>query len=316
MPGKFSIGVDLGGTKVLAGVIAPENGKVLSVAKKKTGNAEDGDSLTRKIALLVEEALQAASLPRSAIKGLGVGVAGMVDRLNGTVIQGVNLGLKEFPLARKLTHAIGVPCKLGNDVEAATLGELRFGAGQNCSDFLCVFVGTGIGSGVVVNGKILSGASGTAGEIGHTIYQPNGRPCNCGLHGCLEMYASRLAIARQVATDIALGVNSTVKDKLEPGKGILRSKAIATAVQEGDHLVTRCVMEAASCLGVTLGSAITYINPKKIILGGGLIQACDFYFRHAVDAARRNGLPTAVKKVEIIKSGLGDYAGIIGASLL
>src|SRR5262249_9082511 len=150
----------------------------------------------------------------------------------------------------------GVPAKLGNDVEVATLGELRFGAGKGCDHFVCIFVGTGIGSGVVVDGKILKGASGTAGEIGHTVLYPFGRPCGCGAFGCLEAYASRGAIARLLASEVARGIETSVKDKIDPTKGILRSKAISQALENGDPLVTRAVTDAARFMGLGLASVI------------------------------------------------------------
>lgn len=316
MPEKYAVGIDFGGTKVLAGVVEMSSGRLISTSKKKTRNPNDQNDVNKRLTTVVDDALAIAGLQPRDIVGIGIGAAGMVNREKGILLNAVNIGLAEVPLTEPLSQAYGVPAKLGNDVEVATLGELKFGAGKGCDNFVCIFVGTGIGSGIVVDGKILRGGSGTAGEIGHTVLYPFGRQCGCGAYGCLEAYASRSAIAKFVANEVERGHESVVQDKIDHTKGILRSKAISQALDMGDPLVTRAVTEAGQSMGLGLASLINFFNPKRIILGGGLVEASEMYFNIAVEEAHLRCLAIARKKLDIVKAGLGDHSGIVGAAML
>ena len=313
---KYAVGIDFGGTKILAGVIELSSGRLIGTGKKKTRQPNDVTDVSKRLIAVVDEALAEANIPQKDLAGIGIGAAGMVNRERGVLLNAVNLGLTEVPMTEPLSQHYGVPAKIANDVEAATLGELRFGAGKGCDHFICIFVGTGIGSGIVIDGKILRGASGTAGEIGHTVLLPFGKQCGCGAYGCLEAYASRTAIAKMLVNEINRGAVSVISDKIDLTKGILRSKAISNALEVGDELVTRTVHEAAQFLGIGLATVINLLNPKRIILGGGLIEASDDYLKIASAEAEARALKMAVKKTEIVKAALGDFAGIIGASQL
>lgn len=312
----YAVGIDFGGTKIIAGVVELSTGKLVGSAKKKTRQAGETLDITKRLALVVEEAITASGINRKQLTGIGIGAAGMVDRANGVLLNAVNLGLTELPLTAPLEQDFGVPAKLGNDVEVATLGEMHFGAGKGCDHFVCVFVGTGIGSGIVVNGQLLRGASGTAGEVGHTVLYPLGRTCGCGANGCLEAYASRTAVAKFVASEVARGQASQVADKIDHTKGILRSKVLSQAMEAGDPLVIRAITDAARHLGVGLATIVNFFNPQRIILGGGLVEASQSYYEIAAQEAIARSLPIAIKNTEIVKSGLGDFAGIIGAAKL
>jgi glucokinase len=316
MAEKYAVGVDFGGTKVLAGVVELSSGKLVGTSKKKTRNPNDTADVTKRLINVIDDAMADAKVPLKEIAGIGIGAAGMVNREKGVLLSAVNLGLNEVPLTEPLSQYYGVPAKLGNDVEVATLGELRFGAGKGCDHFVCIFVGTGIGGGVVVDGKILRGATGTAGEIGHTVLYPYGRPCGCGAFGCLEAYASRGAVARLILSEVQRGNETSVKDKLDPSKGILRSKAITQALETGDPLVTRAVTDAARYMGHGLATVINFFNPKRIILGGGLIEASEMYYKIACDEANLRCLAIARKKLDIVRAALGDNSGIVGAATL
>lgn len=316
MGDRLAVGIDFGGTKILAGVVNLDTGKLVGTGKKKTRQPNEQDDLIKRITSVVDESLQESGVDPKKLVGIGIGAAGMVNRSKGILLNAVNLGLQEVPLAQPLADHYRVPARLGNDVEVATLGERTFGAGRNCDDFVCIFVGTGIGSGIVIGGKQYRGATGTAGEVGHIPIEPNGRACGCGAMGCLEAYASRTAIAKQIVADISRGMDSMVKDKIDPTKGILRSKALANAVQAGDKVVVRAVTDAAGYMGLGLTTIANFLNPQRIILGGGLVEALDYYFQVAEQEAKFKCLRIASKKLEIVKAELGDYAGIIGAALL
>jgi glucokinase len=313
---RFAIGVDFGGTKISAGVVDLDTGKLLAAAKKKTRQVHEEADVVKRLIGVIDEALQDANADRKKIVGIGIGVAGMVDRQKGVVLDAVNIGSVDLPLTEPLSAHYKWPTYLGNDVEVATLGELHFGAGRSCSNFICIFVGTGIGSGIVLNNKIIYGASGTAGEIGHMLLMPEGKLCGCGGYGCLEAYASRTALAKNILVDLNRGMESSIRDKIDMTKGILRAKAIANAITAGDQLVVTNVTECARYFGMGLASIINFYNPERIIVGGGLVEAVDLYLQVATREAKRRALKIPGRKVQIVKAELGDFAGVIGAAML
>jgi glucokinase len=332
----YSIGVDLGGTKILAGVVDRQTGQVLASAKKKTVGKKDdkgegkgkkkGNDLASRIAEAVEGALEEAKLPSGAsIRGIGIGAAGQVDRVNNVLLFAPNLSVApNYPLGELLQEEFKLPVYLGNDVEAGTLGELKFGAGAGCADFVCVFVGTGVGSGIVQNGQMRSGATGTAGEIGHMVVSAEGRHCGCGGRGHLEAYSSRTAITRTLLGELKRGRKSILTELLgEPipdpdtaTSAAVRSSIIARAIEAEDSLVKHVVREAAEMLGLGLASVMNFYNPEKIILGGGLIEAVDYFFRLVVEVAKYEALRLPADRIEITRTRLGDSAGLIGAAML
>lgn len=315
MGDKFAVGVDFGGTKTLAGVVNIDSGKLVAVSKKKTKPQDQADLLKR-IITVVDDALAEADIEPKKVAGIGVGAAGMVNRDKGVLLNAVNIGVTDLPITQPLTERYQVPARLGNDVEVATLGELSFGAGRNCENFVCIFVGTGIGSGIVRDGRMYYGATGTAGEIGHIILYPDGRQCGCGAFGCLEAYASRTAIAKSIVCELNRGAESQIADRVDMSKGILRSKALAQALEAGDPVVHNAVVEAAEFMGVGLATIINFYNPKRIIIGGGVVEAVDLYFEIASQEAQRRALLIPSRKIEIVRAELGDYAGTIGAAML
>lgn len=316
MTESYAIGIDFGGTKVLAGVVNTKTGELVATSKKKTKQASEQHQLLKRLSGVIEEALEVAGIDFDRIQGIGVGVAGMVDREKGMLLSGVNIGANNMKITEPLSSHYGVPVRIGNDVEVATLAEMHFGSGKKCENFICVFVGTGIGSGIVNRGQIYHGAAGTAGEIGHTVLFPEGRPCNCGGLGCLEAYASRLAIARQVMSGMTRGYQTVVAQDIDENKGLIRSRALKEAVEQGDKLVTRAVVEAAKHLGTGLASVVNFYNPERIVLGGGLVEEVELYFNVAVDELMHKALPIPSKNLSIKKAKLGDYAGVVGAAML
>lgn len=316
MPDRYAIGVDFGGTKVLAGVINTRTGKLMATSKKKTRQQDAEKEVIKRLESVIDEAIDDSGVDHDKITGIGIGVAGMVDREKGILLNAVNIGAKNIKLTGPLARNYGVPAVIGNDVEVATLGEMHFGAGKDCDNFVCVFVGTGIGSGIVTDGEIYRGASGTAGEIGHTILFPEGRQCNCGGHGCLEAYASRTAIAKQIVAGIKRGKKTNVADEVDESKGWLRSKVLSEAVDNNDPLVVECIKEGAKFLGIGLASVVNFYNPEKIVLGGGLVDAVDLYIDVATDVVMNTVLPIPRKNLQVRKAKLGDYAGIVGAAIL
>lgn len=312
---KYSIGIDLGGTKILIGLVEKESGKVVSHIKKKTKKEKGPENIVRKMVEGVGELLEESGKSFTEINSIGIGSAGQIDRKNGIIIGAPNLDCYNLNLKEILQDKFNIPVFVGNDVEVATIGEQKFGAGKGCADFVCVFVGTGIGSAIVKNGHIIYGATGTAGELGHIIVDLNGRPCACGAHGCLEAYASRSAIETRIEGALKKGRKSCISEYLEEGKAIT-SSMIRKSIEREDELVTQCVSEASEYLSGGLASVINLINPELIILGGGLIEAVDYFYKQTIKKAKSKSLPVPAEKIRFSKTILGDYSGVIGAALL
>lgn len=312
---KYSIGIDLGGTKILIALVDRNTGEVLEHVKKKTKKDKGPKNIIRKMLEGIEELIKNSGKTFDEISSIGVGAAGQIDRKNGVIIAAANLDCYDLNLKKILTEKFDIPVYVGNDVEIATIGEQKFGAGKDCNDFVCVFVGTGVGSAIVKDGKIIIGATGTAGEIGHIIVDLNGRQCSCGAHGCLEAYASRSAIERRIEGALKKGRKSCILDYLETGKSIT-SSMIQKSIEREDELVLQCVTEASEYLSGGIASIINFINPELIILGGGLIEAVDYFYQKTIKKAKAKSLPVPAEKIQFKKAMLGDYSGVIGAAFL
>jgi glucokinase len=317
----YALGIDLGGTKTLAAVVDITTGEVVSSERKPTRAEKGQEHLSQHIINLSTAALESAKLAVGAkIIGVGIGAAGQIDRKKGIVLDAPNLGVKDMPMADILGKQFGKPAAVGNDVEVAALGEYMYGSGRGYSNFIVIFVGTGIGGGIVQNGRLYSGLTGTAGEIGHMTIQAGGRLCPCGSRGCLEAYASRTAITRAIMAEIHHGRNSVLTEEAElqmtEGEIIIRSGLLANALNHGDALVNEIVTEAADYLGYGLASVMNFYNPECIILGGGVIEAIDLLFESAVHRARNTALADPGRKTKIIRAKLGDFSGVVGAACL
>lgn len=312
---KYSVGIDLGGTKILIALIEKESGKVVHFVKKKTKKEKGAANIVRKMISGINELFEDSGIDLEEISSIGIAAAGQIDREHGIILGAPNLDCYDLNLKEILEGEYNLPVCLANDVEAATLGEMKFGAGRGVDDLVCVFVGTGVGSCIVKNGEIIRGATGTAGEIGHIIVDLNGRQCGCGAHGCLEAYASRSAIEKRIEGALKKGRHSVILDYLEEGKSIT-SSMIRKSIEREDELVTHCVDEASAYLSGGLASIINFINPKLIILGGGLIEAVDYFYKKTIKDAKLKCLPVPATKIEFKKTALGDFSGVIGAAYL
>ena len=317
----YALGIDLGGTKTLAAVVDVSTGEVLSSERKPTRAEKGQEYISQHVINLSTAALESAKLPAGAkIIGIGIGAAGQIDRKNGVIVDAPNLGVKDMPMADILGKQFGKPVAVGNDVEVAALGEYLYGSGRGYATFVVMFVGTGIGSGIVQNGRLYAGLTGTAGEVGHMTIQAGGRICPCGSRGCLEAYASRTAITKAIMAEIHHGRTSVLAEEaelqLKEGETIIRSGLLASALNRGDALVNEIVTEAADYLGYGLASVMNFYNPECIILGGGGIEAIDLLFERAVHRARITALADPGRKTKIIRAKLGDFSGVVGAACL
>jgi glucokinase len=326
MAKTHALGIDFGGTKLLAAVVDLDSGEVIATAKKRTSATDSPDEILEKIHGAADAALEAAKLKPKNIVGIGVGAAGQVDANQGVLLGTPNLSqaVIDLPIAESLRKRFGVRAALRNDVQVAATGELAFGAGKGVSDFLCCFVGTGVGGAVVVGGRLVTGVSGSAGEIGHLVVDTGGRICGCGGRGHLEAYASRTAITYSLMGDLKRGRDSVLRKlapdlttaTMWPESGAVRSGILEDAIAQGDQLVTETIMEAGRYLGYGLASVINLLNPARIVLGGGVIESVGLMYDVAVEYARREALAAPGAAVEFTRAKLGDHAGVVGAALI
>lgn len=318
MPAEYAVGLDVGATKILAGVVDCKTGKPLSTAKVASPTEGPG-ALLEAIKTAVQKALDDA--PKEVdqhIARIGLGLAGQVDRESGVLLSAPNLGggVTNVSVGDTLRKEFGLPVTVGNDVEVAALGESHFGAGRDIDLFACVFVGTGIGGALVQGGKRFAGASGSAGEIGHMMVRAGGRMCGCGQRGHLEAYSSRTAIVHQLREEVEGGAKSSISRLLLDQTQRVKSKPLSEAVEAGDKLVVDIMTQAAHYLGYGLASLINVWNPQRIVLGGGVIDRIDMLFKIASETAKASALAVPAAAVEIVRAELGDYSGMVGAAML
>ena len=313
--GKFSIGIDLVATKILTGIVDIENGEVISSVKKKTKKDKGSERVIQKVIKSVYTVLEESKIDIKEIENIGIGVAGQTDRKKGIIINAPNIDFSNINIKEILENEFNKPVLLGNDVETATIGEMYFGAGKNENDFICIFVGTGIGAGIVENGLLRYGSTGTAGEIGHLIVDTGGRSCGCGGCGCLEAYASRLAIEKRITGALRKGRKSDIEIYLQEDKPI-KTSMIRKALENNDELVKQIIDEASEYLASGIAGINNFYNPSLIILGGGLMNAIEYFYKKTIETAKIKSLPTPAMEIRFKKAQLGDFSGVIGAALL
>lgn len=315
--GANVIGVDMGGTKILSAVIDAE-GQILGTAKVPTKADKGAAEVIDRIADCIRKAIDKSGVDSESIQAVGIGAPGPLDPATGVVIFAPNLGWKDVPLKAELEARVGFSTFVDNDVNVGTLGEHVFGAGRGVQNVVGIFVGTGIGGGIILNGKLFHGASKTAGEVGHIIVKAGGPRCGCGRRGCLEAIASRTAMTKQFQKAILKKGKKSVISKLTGGDlRAIRSGVLAKAVRLNDKLTLKIFKKVTKYLGIGIGSIVNFLNPEMIVLGGGVVEALDDTFLDDIRAAaKKYSLPNTLDGVQIVRAELGDNSGILGAAAL
>ncbi len=309
---KPAVGIDLGGTNMQIGVVSSDM-KLLGQAKKKTKAADGAAAVLDRLVEGVHEALAAAKLTIKDVSCVGIGAPGAVDPGAGMVLEAVNLRWKNYPLAEVLTKRFGVPAFLDNDVNVAVWGEHQLGSGKGSRNMLGVWVGTGIGGGLVLNGELYYGHFMTAGEIGHVIALPNNPPG----HRSLEHNCSRTAVVDQIVRLVKANRKSKISELCEGNYDDIKSKMVAKAYEVGDEVVTEVIDHAAELLGIEIAGVVTLLSLERVVLGGGLTEAIGRPFVEKVErAVKQFAFPERCKQVKIVASQLEDTAGIFGAAIL
>lgn len=309
------VGVDVGGTKVAAALV-DSRGEILARDKAATPRGAKAKQILKVICGLVEGVVASKGLKLKRLGGVGLGAPGIVSPDGREVVFAPNIDLSGYPLADKLEDRLGVDVVMGNDVNLGVLGERWLGAAKDASDLVGIFPGTGVGGGVVVNGRLLWGAHGAGAELGHLIVEPDGPRCGCGNRGCLEALASRSAIERDIRAAVKAGERSVITE-LAGDLAVIKSKALAKALKKKDPVVTRVVGKAAERLGQACVSLRHVFDPELFVLGGGVIEACGDHILPVVQKALdKDPFFKRVGRCKAVPSMLADDAVLLGAVAL
>lgn len=307
---KYGFGIDVGGTTVKVGFFET-SGALLDKWEIKTNTANGGEAILPDIAKTIEEKLSKEGISKDEVQGIGIGVPGPV--LNASVVtRCVNLGWGEIDVAGTLSKIIGLPVKVGNDANVAALGEMWQGGAKGSSNVVMVTLGTGVGGGIIVDGRIVAGANGAGGEIGHlNVCEDELESCNCGQHGCLEQYASATGVVRMAKRKLAKTTDETSLKKFDD----LTAKDVFDEAKAGDKVALEIVDEVCEILGKTLGKIACVVNPEVFVIGGGVSKAGQIL----IDTVKKYYVPntfTSCRDARFELASLGNDAGMYGCMCL
>ena len=249
-----------------------------------------------------------------AIAGVGIACAGQIRPQDGTVVLAPNLGWRDVPLGPRVSAAVGVPVVLENDVRAAAWGEFRFGAARGAKSVVVVFVGTGVGSGAVLDDRLWRGAGNAAGEVGHTQVVLDGLPCRCGQRGCLEQYVSGSGFQRRFEAARATGVKTRLSDVTDDDPTKLTAPMVWTAAAEGDAFAGTVQADAERYLALGIANYVTVVNPEVLVFGGGVIESVPALLDAATPALLARSTVLARASLRVDRAQLGDWSGVVGAA--
>ncbi|MFH1096570.1 MAG: ROK family protein [Candidatus Desantisbacteria bacterium] len=313
MSQKLIVGLDIGGTKIDAGIL-DASGKILKKTRIYTEAHEGLDAVIQRIYNAIDTVIEGI---KASICGIGIGVPGQVDVKNGIVIFAPNMGWKNVEIRKLIQERYDLPVEIENDANCGALAEARLGAGTGTGSLVWITVGTGIGGGIIIDGKLIQGANFAGGEIGHMIIEENGTVCGCGNRGCLEALAAGPAIIRQMREKITAGTQTAVLKMIDNDLDKITVGGIAKAADMGDNLSLRILNRAGEYLGLGTVNLANILNPEVIILGGGVMEAAGHHLLKTIkDTVQKRALAQASNRLRIELAMLGNDAGLIGASLL
>jgi glucokinase len=300
-PGGLAAGVDLGGSNLRVGLVA-ENGEVVWRRSESTPSSHSPDEVADAVVRLVRQGAGEYGIELDELTGVGIGIPGAVDPVTGMSVLSPNFGWKDVPFGTMLRERLGPKVAIDNDVSVVTYGEWQHGAGAGAADLMCVTVGTGVGSGLILRGEPYPGSAGAAGEIGHIQLDPNGPVCGCGNRGCLEVFASAQAVTRS-ARDRGL----TAADG-----GPATAQQVAEAANRNDSVAREILAGAATALAHGVAAAVNLLNLSRVVIGGGLARAGEPFWAPFESAFRPQVMAPHFAHVAVVPAALGDDAGILG----
>ncbi|MBP1971765.1 glucokinase [Virgibacillus natechei] len=311
---EIIMALDIGGTSIKIGMIY-DTGEIFKKWEIPTDKSNTGVSIVDDIWTSISDNLKELKINSNDLLGIGVGAPGFIDSDNGFVYEAVNIGWKDFDLAKQLKDKSGLPVFVENDANIAVLGENWKGAGNQSRNVIALTIGTGVGGGIIANGSILNGVNGVAGEIGHITVDPNGDTCNCGSKGCLETIASATGLVRQAMASLEQKPHSILADYYKQ-EGTVSAKDIFELASNGDSDCKHIINKTGDILGMVIANMGVTLNPSKVLIGGGVSKAGDQLLNEIKKAFHQYALPRVSKVCEIKTAELGNDAGIIGGAFL
>jgi len=313
---KFAIGIDLGGTNTKIGLVN-DKGKIVRKEHFSTKGFKGPDPLIEKMVIVCLKLLHDEEVRSADFCGIGIGVPGIVDSAHGIIYNLTNIfGWKNVHLKAKLQRLIPTKVYVDNDVNLMALGELHYGAAQGAKNIVCVTLGTGVGGGVIVDGKLYRGSTLSAGEIGHMTVDQNGPACNCGNRGCLEAYVGNQRIVESAVKGIRSGQKSLIAKLVDNDLSKVTPEIISKAADRGDKFAKEIWRQVGECLGVVFAGLVNFFNPDMFVVGGGVAAAGPVMFDALKKTVRERSFKIASDKAKIVLAKLGNDAGIIGAATI
>ncbi len=313
---RYVIGVDIGGTNLVVGAVAEDGSRLRALLSEPTRAEEGPDAVLTRVGALARTCIgeTRAAEPDAVILGVGVGAPGPLDTRTGVVFLTPNLGWVDLPLRQRMADMLDLPATIDNDANCAVLGEWWQGAARGSRHALGVTIGTGIGGGIILDGRLYHGASDCAGEFGHTTIDPEGRRCKCGNYGCLEAYASGPAIALRATEALQSGAESRIPAYVGGDLGRVTAQVVYQAAQDEDPLALEVVRDTARYLGAGVANLINTFNPEVVVVCGGVTQAGDRLFAPLRQEVARRAFKPAVAACRIVPGELTGTAGVYGAA--
>ena len=313
---RFVLGIDIGGTNLVVGSVAEDGSAMVASASEPTHSEAGATDVVDRLVGLAERAI--ATTRREArgaeILGVGVGAPGPLDTKRGIVLLTPNLGWVNMPLRELIHDRLGLPAALDNDANCAVLGEWWVGAARGARHAIGITIGTGIGGGIIIDGRLYHGASDVAGEIGHTTIDTEGRRCKCGNYGCLEAYASGPNIALRAVEELEAGAESRLSALVGGDLAKITAQTVYQAAADGDELALEVVNDTAKFLGVGIGNLLNVFNPEVVVVCGGVTLAGDHLFEPLRREVARRAFKPAVSACRIVPGELAGTAGVYGAA--
>jgi glucokinase len=311
---RLILGVDVGGTNVVVGTVAEDGSAAHGLQRERTRTNDGPDAVVQQITAMVERSLEAtaAAFERDDLDvvGVGIGSPGPLDTKRGIVLMTPNLGWTNFPLRDRVSEAVGLPATLDNDANCAIFGEWWRGAARGCRVVVGLTVGTGIGGGIVLDGRIFHGASDIAGEIGHMSIDSTGRRCKCGNYGCLEAYASGSAIADRAVEGIDVGTDTRLPEYVNGDLETVTAQVVYDAAHDGDEYALEVIKDTARFLGTGVANLLNIFNPEIVVICGGVTAAGERLFGPLRKEVALRAFKPAVEACRIVPGELLGTAGV------
>ena len=309
---SYNICLDIGGTKILGAIFDSKKDIVYRLKKKTKADGDSEQNVEDTIISVVSEMVKEFGIKNSQIKAISAGAPGVIDQENGIVLTSPNLPWENYDIRTPIQKKFGAPFYIGNDVNVGVLGEYKYGAGKGYKNIVGLFVGTGMGGGLILDGKLYTGHGFKGAEYGHMIMVPDGPRCNCGQRGCLEALSSKQGMSDYIRQQVSRGRDSMMAEGVKDG--VFKSKLLKKSLEAKDPVAVEAVSRACYYLAIASGNLVNTFSPEIVIYGGGVIEACgDYFLENILSAVDRFCMPSIRKIVDFKTAALGDDSILYGA---